>query len=57
MKQKLMQRSQGMADQMQNAGETKNLLPEKYAVPEGSGLTATITQDASKNVFDFALVP
>jgi len=30
-------------------------IPTKYANPATSGLTATVTADASKNVFDFAL--
>ncbi len=35
--------------------EAKNLLPEKYANPADSGFKATVTEDESKNVFDFNL--
>lgn len=34
----------------------KNLLPAKYADPNSSGLSATVTESAAKNVFDFQLV-
>ena len=33
----------------------ENALPTKYATPQGSGLTATVTKDASKNEFKFNL--
>jgi hypothetical protein len=33
----------------------KNTLPAKYESPATSGLAATVTEDASKNVFDFKL--
>jgi len=33
----------------------KNTLPAKYESPATSGLTANVTEDASKNVFDFKL--
>lgn len=38
-------------DKTKTTGEkkTKGLIPEKYASPEASGLTATISEDASKN--------
>ncbi len=32
-----------------------NLLPAKYETPQSSGLTATVTDDASQNVFAFAI--
>ena len=32
-------------------------IPAKYSIPEGSGLTAKVTEDATKNVFDFPLTP
>ena len=35
----------------------KSPIPEKYAVPAGSDLRATVTEDAAKNVFDFSLTP
>lgn len=31
-------------------------VPLKFGTPEGSGLTATLDKDASKNVFEFRLV-
>lgn len=43
---------------MQKEGKTpeaKSEIPGKYAAPQTSGLQATVTQDASKNVFDFEL--
>ncbi len=43
---------------MQKKGKTpeaKSEIPGKYAAPQTSGLQATVTQDASKNVFDFEL--
>ena len=46
-----------MQEAAKNANEQKPLLPHKYSLPEGSGLSAIVTTDASKNVFDFALVP
>ena len=58
---KMMEGMSNMGKQMQeaskNAAQAKSLLPEKYALPEGSGLSAIVTSDPSKNVFDFALVP
>ncbi len=33
----------------------ENLLPPNFADPATSGLTATVTEDASQNVFDFTL--
>ena len=33
----------------------KNALPAKYAIAAESGLSATVTEDASQNVFDLAL--
>jgi hypothetical protein len=33
----------------------KSEVPEKYGAPQTSGLTATVTQDESKNVFKFEL--
>jgi hypothetical protein len=38
----------------QTAG-SENLLPAKYADPATSGFTATVSEDASKNVFDLTL--
>jgi hypothetical protein len=35
----------------------KSSIPEKYGVPAGSDLRATVTEDAAKNVFDFSLTP
>ncbi|HUY90724.1 MAG TPA: carboxypeptidase-like regulatory domain-containing protein [Pirellulales bacterium] len=57
--QKFMQQQQDLASQMQAAAKEppKNLLPAKYAVPDGSPLSEVVTEDASKNVFDFALTP
>jgi hypothetical protein len=43
---------------MQKEGKlptSKNELPAKYAAPQSSGLEATVTGDASKNVFNFGL--
>jgi len=34
---------------------TKPLIPVKYGTPQGSGLTADVTADGAKNVFDFTL--
>lgn len=39
------------------ASAPKPGLPEKYSIPQGSGLTAKVTEDGSKNVFDFSLTP
>lgn len=39
----------------ENPAAPKNLLPTIYADPATSGLTATVTEDPSKNTFDFAL--
>lgn len=38
-----------------NAPEAKSLIPKKYNNPATSGLTATVTENASDNVFDFPL--
>ena len=35
--------------------QPKSEIPEKYADPVKSGLTATVTTDTAKNVFDFEL--
>lgn len=43
--------------QMQNQPRAKPAIPAKYSLPEGSGLSAIVTVDASKNVFDFELTP
>lgn len=52
---------QNMIDKMRNAskerGKIKPALPEKYSNPQNSGLTATVTTDAAKNIFDFQLQP
>lgn len=41
---------------MQMSGpQSRHELPEKYSIPQGSGLTATVTTDDAKNVFDFQL--
>ncbi len=43
---------------MQTKGKTpeaKSEIPQKYAAAPTSGLEATVTADASKNVFDFEL--
>ncbi len=45
-----------MGQNMLNAKQ-KSVLPAKYGMPNGSGLSATVTTDAAKNVFDFALTP
>jgi hypothetical protein len=37
------------------AEKPKSEIPEKYASPDRSGLTANVTSDASKNVFEFTL--
>jgi hypothetical protein len=45
---------------MQTAGpmpKPMSLVPEKYASPDKSGLTATVTKDKSKNVFPLDLKP
>lgn len=58
--QKLQDQTTGMGQMMVDAvktGATESLLPEKYGIPKGSGLNATVTSDASKNVFDFPLMP
>jgi len=39
----------------EESSEPANLLPEKYADPNTSGLTASVTDDPSQNVFDFPL--
>jgi hypothetical protein len=38
-----------------DAPEAKSLIPKKYNNPATSGLSATVTEDASANVFDFPL--
>jgi hypothetical protein len=38
-----------------NAMTTKPVLPPLYAVPGNSGLSADVTADGAKNVFDFTL--
>lgn len=38
-----------------NAPEVKSLIPKKYNNPATSGLTATVTENESDNVFDFPL--
>ena len=43
----------GGADEEQAGGQ--NELPDNYASPKDSGLTATVTESASQNVFDFPL--
>jgi hypothetical protein len=45
---------------MQAAGpmpKPMSLVPERYASPDKSGLTATVTKDKSKNVFPLNLKP
>jgi hypothetical protein len=48
-----------MADRMRNAAKAnkqeKPLLPNRYALPDGSGLHASVK--SSDNVIDFPLVP
>lgn len=39
------------------ADDPPSLLPARYGMPQGSGLSAAVTTDASKNVFDFPLMP
>lgn len=60
-KQKLMEQQvksqQDMIKRMQGTVEVTNELPIKYAIPGGSPLNATVTEDAAKNVFDFKLEP
>lgn len=46
-----------MQEAVKNAKEQKSLLPHKYSLPDGSGLSAIVTTDPSKNVFDLPLVP
>lgn len=56
----MMKRQKDMAAMMQGAqkaAKPKPLLPEKYSLPQSSSLSATVTEDASKNVFEFALTP
>jgi hypothetical protein len=38
------------------ASPPKSEIPERYANPENSGLTATVSSDASQNEFEFPLV-
>lgn len=36
----------------------KSVIPQKYGTPRGgSGLSATVTENGEKNVFDFSLTP
>ena len=35
----------------------KTAIPLKYSLPEGSGLSAIVTADSAKNVFNFELTP
>lgn len=44
---------EGAAESSEEA--SANLLPSQYESPDSSGLTATVTNDPSKNVFDFDL--
>ncbi len=44
-----------MVDMTAKAKEAKNLIPTKYNNPATSGLTASVGNDASANVFDFSL--
>jgi hypothetical protein len=45
----------GAVDSGEDTGG-ENELPENYALAKDSGLTATVTESASQNVFDFPLV-
>lgn len=48
--------SQMQAMQNRKPGEVgKSEIPEKFTRPDTSGLTANVTADGAKNVFDFAL--
>ena len=42
---------------MDKRPKPKAAIPAKYSLPEGSGLTATVTADSAKNVFSFELTP
>jgi hypothetical protein len=44
-----------MNTQTRSIEQAKNELPEKYAQPQTSGLTAVVTEDKAKNVFAFDL--
>jgi hypothetical protein len=44
----------GAAEQGEDSGG-QNELPAKYSVAKDSGLTATVTENAGDNVFDFSL--
>lgn len=60
-KQKMMQKQREQMEsqiaQMKAGSKATNLLPAKYSNPDGSDLSATVTNDATKNVFEFALKP
>lgn len=60
-KKKMMQATasaqQDMVKQMQSAEKPTNVLPLRYSNPDSSNLSAIVTEDAGKNVFDFALKP
>ena len=42
---------------MRSGSKSQNVLPAKYANPEASGLSVTVTADETKNVFDLPLTP
>lgn len=60
-KKMMMQRTasaqQDMVKQMQSSEKPTNVLPFRYSNPDSSNLSAVVTEDAGKNVFDFALKP
>jgi len=43
------------AEEDEAAPKSMNFLPAKYGSPSTSGLSATVSNDTSKNVFDFTL--
>lgn len=51
------QMQQQMMGMQQKQTRPKPAIPQKYALPEGSGLTAIVTADPAKNVFNFELTP
>jgi hypothetical protein len=54
---KMQEQMSQMTQTMRQSKPAKSAIPARYSAPEGSGLSAPVTEDAAKNVFNFELTP